>query len=102
MKIEILPVDERKVRKIWRVALILGLVTLVEFIAAFTLQAGGGKTLLFILMTILKAFYIVSEFMHLGHERKTLIFSFLLPFIFIVFLIYILSFEGQAIYDVLF
>lgn len=91
------PVDKAKIRKIWRVALILAIVTGIEFFFAFTLGPSGLKTFLFVLLTIVKAFYIVSEFMHLGHERKSLILSILLPMIFVIFLIFILMWQGDAI-----
>jgi len=55
----------------------------------------------FIILTIVKAFYIVAEFMHLGHEKKSLKLSILLPIIFIVFLIFILMYQGAAILEVL-
>ena len=96
------PVDKAKIRKIWKVALILAVVTGIEFFFAFTLPNSGIKTFLFILLTIVKAFYIVSEFMHLGHERKSLIMSILLPMIFVIFLIFILMWQGDAIANVLY
>lgn len=96
------PVDKEKIKKIWKVAAILGVVTLVEFVIAFTINAGGAKTFLFIALTIVKAFYIMAEFMHLGHERRSLIMSILLPVTFIIFLIFILWYQGSAIFDVLY
>jgi cytochrome c oxidase subunit 4 len=96
------PVDKEKIRKIWKVALILAIVTGVEFVIAFTIAAGGAKTFLFIGLTIVKAFYIVAEFMHLGHERRSLIMSIILPMAFVVFLIFILWYQGTAIYNILY
>lgn len=96
------PVDKAKIRKIWRVALILAGVTGVEFFFAFVLDPSGLKTFLFVALTIVKAFYIVSEFMHLGHEKKSLIMSILLPLIFVIFLIFILMWQGNAIFNVLY
>lgn len=100
--IEVQPADPAKIRKIWRVALILAVVTAIEFAIAFTIPAGGPRTFIFIALTIVKAFYIVAEFMHLGHERKSLIMSILLPVTFVVFLIFILWYQGTAIYSVLY
>jgi cytochrome c oxidase subunit 4 len=49
---------------------------------------------------VVKAFYIVSEFMHLGHEVKGLIYSVILPMIFIVWLIVALvNLEGGSVKD---
>jgi cytochrome c oxidase subunit 4 len=49
-------------------------------------------------MTIVKAFYIVGEFMHLKHEVKTLIWAILLPAIFVVWLLIALIYEGGHLY----
>jgi len=97
-QVQIQPVDKKKIRKIWRVAGILGAITTLEFIIAFTVDAGAAKTFLFIALTIWKAFYIVSEFMHLGHEKKSLKMSVLLPMLFVIFLIFIMMYQGDAIY----
>ena len=76
-------------------------VTVVEFIIAFTLAAGTSKVVLFIVLTIVKAFYILGEFMHLSHETKALVRSLLIPLPLIFLLIFILLYES-AVMDVLF
>lgn len=96
------PVDKEKVKKIWTVAAILAVVTGIEFVFAFTMDAGTLRTAIFIGLTIVKAFYIVAEFMHLRHEVKVLIWSILLPLVFVVWLIIALLVEGNAIYGVRF
>lgn len=93
------PADPAKIKKIWKVAGYLALITGAEFTIAFTVAAGGPRTFVFIAMTIWKAFYIVAEFMHLGHERRSLIMSILLPTLFIIFLIFILWYQGTAIFQ---
>ena len=98
--INIQPADKDKVRNIVRVAIILGIVTTIEFIIAFTMGPGVFRTSLFVGLTIVKAYYIVSEFMHLGHEVKSLIWSILIPTLFVIWLIIALIYEGGAIYDV--
>ncbi|WP_421895641.1 cytochrome C oxidase subunit IV family protein [Marinoscillum sp.] len=100
-EVQVIPADKSKINKILRVALILGVVTAIEFVIAFTVSAGVFRTSVFIILTIVKAFYIVAEFMHLGHEKKSLKMSILLPIIFIVFLIFILMYQGAAILEVL-
>lgn len=100
--VEVKPVDKTKIRKIWRVAIILSLITAVEFVIAFTIGPGTAKNFLFIGLTIWKAFYIVSEFMHLGHEKRSLKLSILLPLLFVIFLIFILMYQGSALYNVLY
>ncbi|WP_258097650.1 cytochrome C oxidase subunit IV family protein [Marinoscillum pacificum] len=99
--VQVIPADKAKIMKIWKVAGILAAITIVEFIIAFTVPAGGAKSFVFIALTIWKAFYIVSEFMHLGHEKKSLIMSILLPLLFVIFLIFILMVQGASILEVL-
>ena len=95
-KVIVQPVDKAKVNKLVRVAIILGVVTGIEFVIAFTMDASPVKTFLFVVLTIVKAYYIVSEFMHLGHEVKVLIWSILIPMLFVVWLIIALLVEGNA------
>ena len=89
--------EQRKV--IWRTFWILLVLTALEFLIAFTLHAGALKTAIFVGMTIVKAFYIVGEFMHLKHEVKSLIWAALLPCIFVVWLLIALITEGGSIFD---
>jgi len=95
--VEVKPVDKKKVKKLWKIAMILGVVTLIEFVMAFTLPRGYLLYAGFIGLTLLKAFYIVSEFMHLKYEVKALIWSILLPTIFVIWLIIALLAEGGSI-----
>jgi cytochrome c oxidase subunit IV len=96
------PLDNAKIKLIIKVAVILAIVTAIEFLVAFTMESGPLRTSFFVLMTLVKAFYIVSEFMHLGHEVKGLIWTVVTPVIFIVWLVVALLMEGSAIYSVRF
>ena len=100
--IEVKPVNKKKVKKLWKIAMILGIVTLIEFFMAFTLPRGYLLYAGFIGLTIVKAFYIVSEFMHLKYEAKALIWSILLPAIFVIWLIVALLAEGGSILNSLY
>ena len=95
------PVDKAKVRKIWMTALILAIITALEFAIAFTvpLEMSMVRVVVFVAMTIVKAFYIVAEFMHLKYEVKVLIWSILIPLIFIVWMLVAFLYEGGAIFD---
>jgi len=86
-----------KVKLIWKTAAILGGITAIEFLVAFTLNNASIKITLFVLMTFVKAFYIVGEFMHLKYEVKSLIWSIVIPVIFIVWLVIALLVEGDSI-----
>lgn len=95
--VHVLPKDKAKISKIWKTAAILALVTGVEFILAFTVHRGPALTSLFVLLTFVKTFYIVGEFMHLKYEVKTLIWSIIIPTLFIMWLILAMLMEGHAI-----
>ena len=84
-------------KMIWRVFWILLGVTIFEVGISFT---GISKTVLlytFIGLTIVKAYYIVGFFMHLKFEKVPMIWSLLLPFVLIVYLIFIAIYEGTAL-----
>ncbi len=96
--IQVEPVDKSKIWGIWKIAIILAVVTGIEYVFAFTMDAGFVRSSIFIGLTIVKAFYIVSEFMHLGHEVKGLIYSIILPMLFIIWLIVALvNLEGASV-----
>lgn len=86
-------------KQIWKVFIILSVLTAFEFLIAFTLAHGNLKIFIFVIMTIVKAFYIVGEFMHLKHEVKTLIWAILIPTVFVVWLILALLLEGGFILE---
>ena len=96
-QITVLPPDTEKIKKLWRVAGILLAVTIVEFVIAFTLPHGAAKTFLFVILTIVKAGYIVGEFMHLRHEVKVLFWAVLIPMIFVVWMLVAFVYEGTKI-----
>ncbi len=93
----VLPPDTEKIKKLWRVAGILLAVTLLEFVIAFTLPHGPAKTFLFVILTIVKAGYIVGEFMHLRHEVKVLFWAVLIPMMFVVWMLVTFVYEGTKI-----
>ena len=95
--VQVLPPDKEKIKKLWTVAGILGLITAFEFLIAFTMDHGPLKTSIFVAMTIVKAAYIVGEFMHLRYEVKVLFWSVLIPLIFIVWMLVAFIYEGIAI-----
>ena len=81
-------------KKIWKVFWILLILTVGEFVVAFTVPRGAFRNWTFIIMTIVKAFYIVGEFMHLRQEVKNLIMTILIPFLFVCWLVLALLLEG--------
>lgn len=94
-QVTVLPPNKEKIKKLWTVAAILGAVTAVEFVIAFTMHHGPAKTAIFVILTIVKAAYIVGEFMHLRYEVKVLFWSILIPTLFIVWMLVAFVYEGM-------
>lgn len=84
------------VRRVLVVTAILSALTIVEFALAFYYPANMSRNVLFAILTVFKAFYIVGEFMHLKHEAKTLIWSIIVPIAFILWFIVAMLKEGSA------
>ncbi|HOY95419.1 MAG TPA: cytochrome C oxidase subunit IV family protein [Catalimonadaceae bacterium] len=84
-------------KAIWVTFWILLGVTAVEFLIAFTTDSKPFRLVTFILLTFVKAYYIVGNFMHLRHEVKALIWSVVFPIAFIVWLVAALIYEGGSI-----
>lgn len=85
-------------KHLWRVFWILLVLTALEFVVAFQIDADTHKWLkisIFVVMTIIKAYYIVGIFMHLWSESKSLIWSMGLPLIGLAWLILALLIEGE-------
>jgi cytochrome c oxidase subunit IV len=93
----------KKIRtKIWKVTALLTVITAVEVLLGAIIKQGSGAWPFvkwsFILMTLLKAGYIVMVFMHLGDERKGMRYVILVPyFLFMLYLIFIAVTEALAI-----
>ena len=96
--------DGKKIRKtIWFVTALLTAITLVEVLMGVFIKRTAGETTWelvkwgFIVLTLIKAGYIVLSFMHLGDERKNLRNAVLVPYgIFIIYLIFIGLYEGSS------
>ncbi len=98
--------EGRKVRrKIWMVTAILSAITLVEVIVGVFFPKDGVPWMTwqiikysYILLTLVKAGYIVLIFMHLGDEKKALKYMILVPYIiFILYLLFIILVEAAYI-----
>ena len=97
-------------QKIWGVLLFLTIVTAVEVALGITKPAFLTKTYfldmkllnwIFIILTLVKAYYIAWDFMHLRDEKSSLRRAIVwTPIFLVVYLITILLFEATYIYDV--
>jgi len=75
-QVTVLPPDKEKIKRLWKVAGILGLITAVEFAIAFLWPH-------------------VGEFMHLRYEAKFLFWAVLVPILFIIWMLVAFVYEGM-------
>lgn len=97
-------------KRIWTVFGILSLITIVEVIFGILKPQALHMTnlldlnllnWLFIILTLVKAYYIVYAFMHMEGEKSTLRTAVIWPLIFlVVYLLFILLIEGHYIFGV--
>jgi len=87
--------DPGNVKVIWKTFWILLVVTMAEVGIAFTPISKDILLVIFIVLTIVKAYFIVAYFMHLKHEKTSFKYSILLPFFLILFLIVMAIAEGN-------
>ena len=90
-------------RKIWQVFFyLLGITELEFFIALYLIPKGivshGVGNFAYIILTLVKAFYIVAYFMHLKFEKFAFKASIVLSLLFIVYFIVLMLIEGNYIY----
>lgn len=92
---------EESRKRVWRVCGILAIVTAFEIAAAlihynyFEDSPRMLLNLLFIVLSAAKAYFIMSEFMHLKYELKAMTISILAPFSFLVWGIIAFLWEGH-------
>ncbi len=98
-------------QKIWGVLIFLSIVTIIEvalgiikpdFLSAYFMRM---KLLnwIFIILTIIKAYYITWDFMHMRDETSSLKNSIVLPLVILIpYLVFILFLEADYIFDVMF
>ncbi len=80
--------------QIWKTFWILLAFTLVDIALYFIIPASMMRNWVFIVLGIVKAFFIVSIFMHMKFERKFLRMMIILPMMFVVYLITLMVIEG--------
>ncbi|MBP6181463.1 cytochrome C oxidase subunit IV family protein [Flavobacterium sp.] len=97
-------------KRIWTVFGLLSVITIVEvifgiikpeFLYMNSFMAMSLLNWLFIILTLVKAYYIVWAFMHMEGEKSSLRNAVVLPVIFLIlYLLFILLTEGNYIYEV--
>ncbi len=101
---------ESNTKRIWIVFGLLSAVTIIEVWLGIEKPGLLFKTDLFkmhllnwifIILTIVKAYYIMWAFMHLEGEKANLRWSIVAPLVFlIIYLVFILLIEGNYVFDV--
>lgn len=87
--------------RIWKVFFYLLFLTALEFFIALALvhkgivQKGMAVNVVYILLTLVKAYYIVAYFMHLKFEKFGFIFCVCIAFFFIIYFIILMLIEGN-------
>src|SRR4051812_35152126 len=86
---------------IWRTFWILLIITCVEltigmFIAPHFHNLKLMFNILYIFLTLIKAFYIVAEFMHLRHELKNLLMTIIVPLFLFVWFVAAFLWDGNS------
>ncbi|MDG1821925.1 MAG: cytochrome C oxidase subunit IV family protein [Flavobacteriaceae bacterium] len=99
------------IQKIWGVLIFLSIVTAVEValgiikppILLAPIMGMKGLNWIFIILTLVKAYYIAWDFMHLRDEKRSFTSSIVLPLLILIpYLMFILLIEADYIYDVMF
>ena len=83
-------------KKLWMVFWIMLTITIVELIIGAKVTMGEiNKEYVFIFLTVVKAFFIVWIFMHLGDEKRAMKYALIAPYaLFIFFLAFMCITEG--------
>jgi cytochrome c oxidase subunit IV len=92
-------------KAIMRTLGILSIITIVELIVGMFIAPGMIKNnpnlklwfnIFYLIMTLTKAYYIVANFMHLGHETKNLIMTIIFPLTLFIWFIGAFLWEGGS------
>ena len=91
-------------KAVWRTFWILLVITVIELIIAIVYYETHffPKHILngvFIIMTLAKAFFIVAEFMHLGHEIKNLVMTIAIPACLFIWFLIAFLWDGSSYHD---
>ncbi len=91
--------SKNHVKKIWNVTIVLAVITVIEAIVGILAEDAEGamktwRNIFFLVLTLVKAGYIVSIFMHLGDERKNFRMAVLVPLVLFIWFIVAFLVDG--------
>ncbi|MCX8112176.1 MAG: cytochrome C oxidase subunit IV family protein [Bacteroidia bacterium] len=98
----LLPSGHSVLDKVWIPFTILFIITVLEFVVAFTMPKGGPRVFIFVCMTLAKAFYITAYFMHMKYERASMALIIISPMLLLMALFVALWYEGSKLFQLLF
>lgn len=98
---------EAQVKRIWKAFWILLILTIIELglglsIYYIDMEANPSEMLILFLkgiiaiLTLAKAFYIISIFMHLGDEKRNMVMSIAIPALLFIWFIFTFLYEGNS------
>jgi cytochrome c oxidase subunit IV len=98
------PQPSGSTRRIWVVTGILSVITLIELVLGFGLAKhwyGSSGMILFVkgvicILSLAKAYYIVSVFMHLGDEIRNFIMTIVVPLLLFIWFIAAFLWDGDS------
>ncbi|MFM9944572.1 MAG: cytochrome C oxidase subunit IV family protein [Bacteroidia bacterium] len=89
-------VESNGTKEIWRTLVILSILTVVDIVLYFSMPPWGGfRNFTFIVLGVVKAYYIVASFMHMKHEKIDLAACIIVPFLLVLGLVAGLLYEGN-------
>lgn len=94
--------DDGTVKEIWKVTLILSVLTIIELALGFWMMGMPDGALRYsikgsiVILMLAKAFYIVGYFMHLKHEVRNLIMTIVVPLLLFIWFIVAFLYEGNS------
>lgn len=91
--------DPEAKKDIWKTFWILLGLTVVDLAFYFYIPSGMTRNVIFILLGIIKAYFIVGTFMHMKHEKTAIMLMIIVPVIFIMALITAALYEGNYLFN---
>ena len=106
-EISFAPVHASGTKRIWKTFWILSIITIIELgigLSIYTIHKGANPNTTLVLMfkgmvcilTIAKAYYIVSVFMHLGDEIRNMIMTIVVPLMLFIWFILAFIIDGNS------
>lgn len=96
------PTDDSK-KRIWKTTILLSVITIIELALGYLLYATdfGDTTVMavkgiIVILSLAKAFYIVSIFMHLGDEIRNMIMTIVVPLALFIWFITAFLWDGNS------